>query len=72
MCDLGLSPLANSYVRFEDINQGEKFFPLKVWVCQNCLLAQLEEFESPEAIFWRLRLFFQFLDQLGRTRPALQ
>lgn len=51
MCDLGLSPLANSYVRFADVNQGEKFYPLKVWVCDQCLLAQLEEFESAEAIF---------------------
>lgn len=51
MCDLGLSPLANSYVKFEDISLGEKFFPLKVWVCDHCLLAQLEEFESPGAIF---------------------
>ncbi len=51
MCDLGLSPLANSYVKFEDENQGEKFFPLKVWVCEQCLLAQLEQFETPDAIF---------------------
>src|SRR5690349_11835395 len=51
MCDLGLSPLANSYVKFEDVNLGEKFYPLKVWVCSECLLAQLEEFESPDAIF---------------------
>ncbi len=51
MCDLGLSPLANSYVKFENENLGEKFFPLKVWVCEHCLLAQLEEFESPDSIF---------------------
>lgn len=51
MCDLGLSPLANSYVKFENVGQGEKFYPLKVWVCDRCLLAQLEEFESPDAIF---------------------
>jgi len=51
MCDLGLSPLANSYVRFANVNHGEKFFPLKVWICDQCLLAQLEEFESPDAIF---------------------
>ena len=60
MCDLGLSPLANSYVKFEDVNLGEKFFPLKVWVCQACLLAQLEEFESPEAIFSDYAYFSSF------------
>ena len=51
MCDLGMSPLANSYVPFEHAGNGEKIYPLKVWVCRECLLAQLEEFESPEEIF---------------------
>jgi 2-polyprenyl-3-methyl-5-hydroxy-6-metoxy-1,4-benzoquinol methylase len=60
MCDLGISPLANSYVKFEDVNCGEKFYPLKVWVCQECLLAQLEEFESPEAIFSDYAYFSSF------------
>lgn len=51
MCDLGMSPLANSYVSIETPQQAEKIYPLKVWVCGNCLLAQLEAFESPDAIF---------------------
>ena len=51
MCDLGMSPLANSYVRFEDLHAAEKIFPLKVWVCEQCLLAQLEAFEPPDTIF---------------------
>lgn len=51
MCDLGLSPLANSYVKFENANLAEKFYPLKVWVCEHCLLVQLDVFETPDAIF---------------------
>lgn len=51
MCDLGTSPLANSYVPFDQAALPEKHHPLKVWVCESCLLAQLEEFESPESIF---------------------
>ena len=51
MCDLGMSPLSNSYVPFAKVDSAEKFYPLKVWVCDQCLLAQLEEFESPDAIF---------------------
>lgn len=51
LCDLRMSPLSNSYQKFEDVHLGEKFYPLKVWVCDQCLLAQLEEFESPDAIF---------------------
>ncbi|HEY4270889.1 MAG TPA: class I SAM-dependent methyltransferase [Candidatus Udaeobacter sp.] len=51
MCDLGMSPLSNSYVPFAEANNAEKFYPLKVWVCDQCLLSQLEEFESPDTIF---------------------
>ncbi|MEI8037382.1 MAG: class I SAM-dependent methyltransferase [Verrucomicrobiota bacterium] len=60
MCDLGMSPLANSYVRFEDSQNAEKSYPLKVWVCGNCLLAQLESFESPDAIFGDYLYFSSF------------
>lgn len=60
MCDLAMSPLANSYVKFEDGHNAEKIFPLKVWVCEKCLLAQLEEFESPDAIFSDYLYFSSF------------
>ena len=49
--DLGLSPLANSYVPVERAREGEMFFPLHAYVCDACFLVQLEEFETPEAIF---------------------
>jgi SAM-dependent methyltransferase len=51
MCDLGMSPMANSYPKAEQLSEGERAYPLKVWVCEKCLLAQLEEFETPESIF---------------------
>src|SRR5438132_2621959 len=59
-CDLGMSPLANSYVKFEDAHNAEKLYPLKVWVCDQCLLSQLEEFESPDAIFSHYLYFSSF------------
>ena len=49
--DLGMSPLANSYVSPEHANAMEPFYPLRALVCDSCLLVQLEEFETPEAIF---------------------
>ncbi|RME71120.1 MAG: class I SAM-dependent methyltransferase [Planctomycetota bacterium] len=51
LCDLGLSPVSNALVREEDLERGEVFHPLKLWLCENCKLVQLEEFEPPEAIF---------------------
>jgi SAM-dependent methyltransferase len=49
--DLGLSPLANTYLKEEDLQREEKRFPLRVYVCNECLLVQLEEWETPENIF---------------------
>ena len=60
MCDLGMSPLANSYVKFENAQNAEKSYPLKVWVCDKCLLSQLESFESPDAIFSDYLYFSSF------------
>lgn len=55
-----MSPLANSYVKFEHANYAEKLYPLKVWVCDQCLLSQLEAFESPDAIFSDYPYFSSF------------
>jgi SAM-dependent methyltransferase len=49
--DLGMSPLANSYLPPERANAMEPFYPLRALVCEQCFLVQLEEFESPDHIF---------------------
>ena len=49
--DLGMSPLANSYIKVDEANRMEPFYPLHVYVCSACLLVQLEEFTSPQSIF---------------------
>jgi hypothetical protein len=49
--DLGMSPLANSYVRVEQANAMEPFYPLRALVCAKCFLVQLEQYESPQQIF---------------------
>lgn len=50
-CDLGVSPLANSYLRAEQLNAMEPFYPLHVFVCAQCLLVQVDQFETPQEIF---------------------
>ena len=49
--DLGMSPLANSYLTAEQGNRMEPFYPLRALVCGECFLVQLEEYESPDHIF---------------------
>lgn len=49
--DLGVSPLSNSYLKRDELNRMEPFYPLHARVCEQCFLVQLGEFESPENIF---------------------
>jgi hypothetical protein len=49
--DLGMSPLAESWVKPSQLHRMEPFYPLHVYVCEGCFLVQLEEFESPDHIF---------------------
>ena len=60
--NLGMSPLANSYIKSAQMNQVERFFPLHALVCDGCFLVQLQEFESPEAIFGDYAYFSSFSD----------
>lgn len=60
--DLGMSPLANSYVKPGHFHRMEPFYPLHVYVCDRCWLAQLQEFESPENIFSDYAYFSSFSD----------
>jgi hypothetical protein len=49
--DLGMSPLSNAYLKPSELARMEPFYPLVVFVCGQCFLVQLEEFESPDGIF---------------------
>jgi 2-polyprenyl-3-methyl-5-hydroxy-6-metoxy-1,4-benzoquinol methylase len=59
---LGSSPLSNSYLTKEQLYKMEPFYPLEVYVCENCFLVQLEEFESPETIFSDYAYFSSYSD----------
>ncbi len=60
--DLGMSPLSNAYLKPEQLNKMERFYPLHAWVCESCFLVQLEQFESPEHIFSDYAYFSSYSD----------
>ncbi len=60
--DLGMSPLCESYVNPEQLNQMEPFYPLHVYVCSNCFLVQLQEYVSPQEIFSHYAYFSSYSD----------
>jgi SAM-dependent methyltransferase len=60
LVDLGLSPLCESFVPPERANEMEPFYPLHVWICDRCLLVQLEEYVRPEEIFTEYAYFSSY------------
>jgi 2-polyprenyl-3-methyl-5-hydroxy-6-metoxy-1,4-benzoquinol methylase len=60
--DLGMSPLCESYVSADHLNQMEPFYPLHVFVCGKCFLVQLQEYVSREHIFSDYAYFSSFSD----------
>ncbi len=60
--DLGTSPLCESYPSAADLNRGEIYYPLHVYVCGKCFLVQLEEYQSAENIFSDYAYFSSFSD----------
>lgn len=60
--DLGMSPLCETYPSSADLNSGEMYYPLHVYVCEQCWLVQLEEYERPENIFTDYPYFASFSD----------
>ncbi|PYP94326.1 MAG: SAM-dependent methyltransferase [Gemmatimonadetes bacterium] len=58
--DLGMSPLCESYLRADQLNDMEPFYPLHVYVCDRCFLVQLQEYVRPEAIFTEYAYFSSY------------
>jgi hypothetical protein len=60
--DLGMSPLCETYPSLADLNHGEVYYPLHVYVCEHCFLVQLEQYETPENIFSDYAYFSSYSD----------
>ncbi len=68
--DLGMSPLANSYLRREDLRGMEPHYPLEVFVCEGCYLVQLPVYQTPEDIFQDYAYFSSYSDSWLRHAKA--
>ena len=58
--NLGLSPLSNSFLKKEELNKNEKYYPLDVKICEKCYLVQLAEYENPKNIFQNYAYFSSY------------
>jgi len=57
-----MSPLCESYLDADQLDEMEPFYPLRVYVCDQCLLVQLQEYVSPETIFREYAYFSSYSD----------
>lgn len=60
LVDLGMSPLCESFLSLEQVNGMECFYPLHVYVCGKCHLAQLEEYVDAKDIFTEYAYFSSY------------
>ena len=60
--DLGMSPPCESFLSFDELDQGETFYPLNVRICESCLLVQLPAYIAAEDIFSHYAYFSSFSD----------
>jgi SAM-dependent methyltransferase len=60
--DLGMSPLCESFLRADQLDAMEPFYPLHVRVCESCHLVQLPEYVAPENIFTEYAYFSSYSD----------
>lgn len=61
--DLGHMAIANAFVAKEQLSEPEVLYPLKVFVCEDCFLVQVDEYESRESIFSHEYVYFSSISQ---------
>jgi hypothetical protein len=49
--DLGFAPPSNAYVTSNNLNSEEKYYPLRVRVCEECWLVQTEDYANETELF---------------------
>ncbi|MDB9752040.1 class I SAM-dependent methyltransferase [Gammaproteobacteria bacterium] len=49
--DLGFAPPSNAYLSSDDLAKPEKWYPLKIMVCEQCWLVQTEDYAQCDELF---------------------
>jgi SAM-dependent methyltransferase len=58
--NLGMSPLCESFLTADQLDEMEPFYPLHALVCDGCFLVQLKEYVKPEQIFTEYAYFSSY------------
>ncbi|MHB1301826.1 MAG: class I SAM-dependent methyltransferase [Burkholderiales bacterium] len=49
--DLGFAPPSNAYLGGADLGKPERYYPLKLYVCEHCWLVQTEDYAQADDLF---------------------
>jgi hypothetical protein len=49
--DLGFAPPSNAYLNSADLKKPERYYPLKLFVCEQCWLVQTEDYAQADELF---------------------
>ncbi|NNC11889.1 class I SAM-dependent methyltransferase [Planctomonas sp. JC2975] len=60
--DLGMSPPCEDFLTADRLDTVERFYPLNVRICSQCLLVQLPAYVDPEDVFVEYAYFSSFSD----------
>lgn len=70
---LGRTPLANSLLKSEQLNEAEEMYPLDLVFCPQCALVQITETVPPEKLFREYLYFSSFSDtMLSHARELVE
>jgi len=56
--DLGMTPLSNAFLEKSSLDKKEQFYPLRVYVCHECFLVQLDDIAQPPKEIFSKYLYF--------------
>lgn len=59
------APLSNSFLTKDELNEPEVFYPLKLHVCENCFLVQIDEYKKSDGIFNKDYAYFSSFSTSG-------
>jgi SAM-dependent methyltransferase len=68
--DLGFAPPSNAYLNQEDLQKPEIYFPLKLYVCEQCWLVQTEDYAQAEQLFNSDYAYFSSVSSSWLTHAA--
>ncbi len=69
--DLGFAPPSNAYISENELKNPERYYPLKLFVCEHCWLVQTEDFTQADELFSPDYAYFSSISQGWLEHAAL-